>query len=111
MISADATLKKAAATANQASKRLDEQRYKLIVQTCDEKKPSGAARSFLNGGGTGAPLNGTAKVEGTTTTFPESPVTIINGTGQTRRATATRRACALPQLRSVRISLPMSFSR
>src|ERR1700680_1731896 len=36
MISSYATLKKAAATANHASKRLDYQRYKLIVQTCDE---------------------------------------------------------------------------
>jgi fumarate hydratase class II len=36
MITAYATLKKAAATANHAGKRLDDQRYKLIVQTCDE---------------------------------------------------------------------------
>jgi fumarate hydratase class II len=36
MISPYATLKKAAATANHASKRLDDQRYQLIVQTCDE---------------------------------------------------------------------------
>src|SRR3989449_6648776 len=36
MITAYAILKKAAAVANHARKRLDEQRYKLIVQTCDE---------------------------------------------------------------------------
>ena len=36
MITAYAILKKAAATANHASKRLDDQRYKLIVQVCDE---------------------------------------------------------------------------
>src|SRR5207245_10703350 len=36
IITAYATLKKAAATANHASKRLDDQRYKLIVQACDE---------------------------------------------------------------------------
>jgi fumarate hydratase class II len=36
MITAYATLKKAAAIANHAGKRLDEQRYKLIVQACDE---------------------------------------------------------------------------
>jgi len=36
MITAYAILKKAAATANHASKRLDDQRYELIVQTCDE---------------------------------------------------------------------------
>src|SRR3974377_1454528 len=36
MITAYAILKKAAAAANNASKRLDDQRYKLIVQTCDE---------------------------------------------------------------------------
>jgi len=36
MITAYATLKKAAATANHASKRLDDQRCKLIVQACDE---------------------------------------------------------------------------
>src|SRR6266446_4844589 len=36
MITAYGILKKAAAVANHASKRLDEQRYKLIVQTCDE---------------------------------------------------------------------------
>src|ERR1700686_3092622 len=36
MITAYATLKKAAATANHEGKRLDHQRYKLIVQTCDE---------------------------------------------------------------------------
>src|SRR6202045_2621046 len=36
MITAYATLKKAAATANHTSKRLDDQRYKLIVQACDE---------------------------------------------------------------------------
>ena len=35
MITAYATLKKAAATANHAGKRLDDQRYKLIVQACD----------------------------------------------------------------------------
>src|SRR5881398_2851169 len=36
MITAYATLKKAAATANHAGKRLDDQRYKLIVRVCDE---------------------------------------------------------------------------
>jgi fumarate hydratase, class II len=36
MIAAYATLKKAAAIANHASKRLDDERYKLIVQVCDE---------------------------------------------------------------------------
>src|ERR1700758_2746705 len=36
MITAYATLKKAAAIANHDSKRLDDQPYKLIVQTCDE---------------------------------------------------------------------------
>src|ERR1700726_1356168 len=36
MFTAYATLKKAAAIANHASKRLDDERYKLIVQTCDE---------------------------------------------------------------------------
>jgi fumarate hydratase, class II len=36
MITSYATLKKAAASANYAGKRLDETRYKLIVQTCDE---------------------------------------------------------------------------
>src|SRR6478672_7011032 len=36
MITAYATLKKAAATANHAGKRLDAERYKLIVQACDE---------------------------------------------------------------------------
>jgi fumarate hydratase class II len=36
MIAACATLKKAAANANYAGKRLDDKRHKLIVQTCDE---------------------------------------------------------------------------
>jgi len=36
MISAYAILKKAAANANHAGQRLDDQRHKLIVQTCDE---------------------------------------------------------------------------
>src|SRR5215475_13950989 len=36
MITAYAILKKAAATANHRSKRLDDKRHKLIVQTCDE---------------------------------------------------------------------------
>jgi fumarate hydratase class II len=36
MIAAYATLKKAAAIANHAGGRLDDQRYKLIVQVCDE---------------------------------------------------------------------------
>src|SRR6202042_3344435 len=36
MIAAYATLKKAAAIANHDGKRLDDKRYKLIVQTCDE---------------------------------------------------------------------------
>jgi fumarate hydratase class II len=36
MITAYATLKKAAANANYASKRLDQKRYDLIVQACDE---------------------------------------------------------------------------
>ena len=36
MITAYATLKKAAANANHADKRLDDQRHKLIVQVCDE---------------------------------------------------------------------------
>ena len=36
MINAYAILKKAAAIANHDSKRLDDQRYKLIIQACDE---------------------------------------------------------------------------
>ena len=36
MILAYATLKKGAANANHAGKRLDDERHKLIVQTCDE---------------------------------------------------------------------------
>ncbi|WP_222439655.1 lyase family protein [Alloacidobacterium dinghuense] len=36
MIAAYATLKKAAANANHAGKRLDDQPHKLIVQVCDE---------------------------------------------------------------------------
>jgi len=36
MIDAYATLKKAAAIANHAGKRLDDERYELIVQVCDE---------------------------------------------------------------------------
>src|SRR6201988_613277 len=36
MITAYATLKKAAAIANHAGKRLDDERYKLIVKVCDE---------------------------------------------------------------------------
>jgi fumarate hydratase class II len=36
MITSYAILKKAAATANHTGKRLDDRRYKLIVQTCDE---------------------------------------------------------------------------
>jgi fumarate hydratase class II len=36
MIAAYATLKKAAANANHAGKRLDDDRYKLIIQVCDE---------------------------------------------------------------------------
>ena len=36
MIAAYATLKKAAANANQTGGRLDDQRHKLIVQVCDE---------------------------------------------------------------------------
>src|SRR3984885_922254 len=36
MIAAYATLKKAAAIANHADKRLDDRRYQLIVQVCDE---------------------------------------------------------------------------
>src|SRR6267154_1486171 len=36
MITAYATLKKAAAVANHDGKRLDDQRYRLIVQACDE---------------------------------------------------------------------------
>src|SRR5262245_41460139 len=36
MITAYATLKKAAAAANHSGKRLGDQQYKLIIQTCDE---------------------------------------------------------------------------
>src|SRR5271155_25090 len=36
MIAAYATLKKAAANANHAARRLDDDRYQLIVETCDE---------------------------------------------------------------------------
>ena len=36
MIAAYATLKKAAATANHAGKRLDDERFRLIVKACDE---------------------------------------------------------------------------
>src|ERR1700746_4186882 len=36
MIAGYATLKKAAAIANHDGKRLDDQRYKLVIQTCDE---------------------------------------------------------------------------
>jgi len=40
MITAYATLKKAAAIANHNSKRLDDQRYKLIGQTCEAQPES-----------------------------------------------------------------------
>jgi fumarate hydratase, class II len=36
MIAAYATLKKAAANANHSGRRLDDDRHRLIVQTCDE---------------------------------------------------------------------------
>jgi fumarate hydratase class II len=36
MIAAYVTLKKAAAIANHADKRLDDRRYELIIQACDE---------------------------------------------------------------------------
>src|ERR1700737_3972454 len=54
MIPAYAILKKAAAVANHAGKRLDDQRYKLIVQTCDEILAGQHHDMFpLHGGETG----------------------------------------------------------
>jgi aspartate ammonia-lyase len=41
-----AILKKAAAIANHASKRLDDERYKLITQACDEISPASTTTCF-----------------------------------------------------------------
>jgi fumarate hydratase class II len=62
MISAFATLKKAAANANHAGGRLDDLRHKLIVQTCDEILAGGHADMFplhvwMTGSGTQFNMN------------------------------------------------------
>src|SRR5262249_55866371 len=62
MIAAYATLKKAAAIANHASKRLDDERYRLIVQSCDEILAGGHQDMFplhvwMTGSGTQFNMN------------------------------------------------------
>src|SRR5258707_7990856 len=62
IITAYATLKKAAAIANHASKRLDDERYKLIVQACDEILAGGLHDMFplhvwMTGSGTQFNMN------------------------------------------------------
>src|SRR5437879_9554980 len=62
MISAYATLKKAAANANHAGRRLNDEQYKLIVQTCDEILASQHADMFplhvwMTGSGTQFNMN------------------------------------------------------
>jgi fumarate hydratase class II len=62
MITVCATLKKAAAIANHDSKRLDDERYKLIVQTCDEilsgqHHDMFPLRVWMTGGGTQFNMN------------------------------------------------------
>ena len=62
MISAYATLKKAAANANHASKRLDDLQHRLIVQTCDEILAGGHEEMFplhvwMTGSGTQFNMN------------------------------------------------------
>jgi len=47
MIGAYAILKKAAANANYAGKRLDDERHTLIVQTCDEILAGATRTCFL----------------------------------------------------------------
>jgi len=62
MITAYATLKKAAANANHAGKRLDDNKHKLIVETCDEILASQHADMFplhvwMTGSGTQFNMN------------------------------------------------------
>ena len=62
MISAYATLKKAAANANHAGKRLDDLQHRLIVQTCDEIVAGGHEEMFplhvwMTGSGTQFNMN------------------------------------------------------
>jgi fumarate hydratase class II len=62
MISAYATLKKAAANANHAGKRLDDLQHRLIVQTCDEILAGGHEEMFplhvwMTGSGTQFNMN------------------------------------------------------
>src|SRR5246500_4794623 len=62
MISAYATLKKAAAKANHAGKRLDDLQHRLIVQTCDEILAGGHEEMFplhvwMTGSGTQFNMN------------------------------------------------------
>src|SRR5580693_817523 len=62
MIGAYATLKKAAANANHAGNRLDDQRHKLIVQVCDEILAGGHLDMFplhvwMTGSGTQFNMN------------------------------------------------------
>src|SRR5260370_18043092 len=62
MISAYAILKKAAANANYAGKRLDEQHHKLIIQVCDEILAGGHEDMFplhvwMTGSGTQFNMN------------------------------------------------------
>ena len=59
----------------------------ILTATSDYTKGAGSFLAYwnltMNDGSTLYwKWNGTAKVDGTTTIFPESPVTIINGTGQ-----------------------------
>jgi fumarate hydratase, class II len=56
MITAYAILKKAAANANHAGKRLDDQRQKLIVQVCDEIL-AGQHHVWMTGSGTQFNMN------------------------------------------------------
>ena len=79
MITAYAILKKAAATANHKSGRLDDERYKLIVQTCDEILAGQHHEMFplhvwMTGSGTQFNMN----VNGSGEKFSSAPVSDID---------------------------------
>ncbi len=90
MVSAYAILKKAAATANHAGGRLDDERHRLIVQSCDEIL-AGAHQDMF-------PLH--VWMTGSGTQFNMNVNEVISNRCCQFASSVSHEACALPQMGS-----------
>jgi fumarate hydratase class II len=109
MISAYAILKKGAANANHAGKRLDDKRHKLIVQVCDEILAGQHQDMFplhvwMTGSGTQFNMNVNEVISNRCCQIAGTPlgskarfIRMITSTWHSRRTTRFHQQCASPR--------------